>query len=144
VSWGLVEVMGHARYAGVLYEVSFAGVPLLRVEMPEVVVDRVERDWANQERDVRETFPAAAVELGGGSIFRLTRGLDEARVRKLVPHCSRPEGAESTRVEGPWRPRADLPALPGPVEEADEVSDPDGLVNRQDEGADDLDDSVEF
>jgi hypothetical protein len=34
--WAIVEVMGHARYAGRVSEYSELGVPLVRVEVPAV------------------------------------------------------------------------------------------------------------
>lgn len=53
--WAIVEVMGHAHYAGRVSEYSDLGVPLIRVEVPGV----------NGE-------PAFEKLLGASSIFRIT------------------------------------------------------------------------
>jgi hypothetical protein len=47
--WGVVEVMGHKKFAGHITEQVIAGSALVRVDVPEVVVvdyNRVERSFA--------------------------------------------------------------------------------------------------
>lgn len=53
--WAIVEVMGHARYAGRVSEYIALGVPLVRVEVPAV-----------------DGQPAFEKLLGASAIFRIT------------------------------------------------------------------------
>jgi len=59
--WAIVEVMGHARYAGRVSEHTGLGVPLVRVEIPAV----------NEQ-------PAFEKLLGASAIFRITPCTREA------------------------------------------------------------------
>lgn len=59
--WAIVEVMGHARYAGRVSEYTELGVPLVRVEIPET-----------------QASPACEKLLGASSIFRITPCTEEA------------------------------------------------------------------
>lgn len=59
--WAIVEVMGHAKYAGRVSEYAGLGVPLIRVEVPSVN-DR----------------PAFEKLLGASAIFRITPCTEEA------------------------------------------------------------------
>lgn len=59
--WAIVEVMGHSQYAGRVSEYSGLGVPLVRVEVPEV-----------------EGQPAFEKLLGAQAIFRVTPCTEEA------------------------------------------------------------------
>jgi len=59
--WAIVEVMGHAQYAGRVSEYSELGVPLVRVEIPET-----------------DGQPAFEKLLGGSAIFRITPCTEEA------------------------------------------------------------------
>jgi len=61
--WAVVEVMGHARYAGRVSEHSELGVPLVRVEVPGV--------------EGRAPFEKL---LGAAAIFRITPCTKEAAV----------------------------------------------------------------
>lgn len=70
--WGIVEVMGHARYAGRISEYTALGVPLVRVEIP-----------ANAEDQV----PAHERLLGASSIFRITP-TTEAVARSVARQCA--------------------------------------------------------
>jgi len=86
--WGIVEVMGHAQYAGRVSEYSELGVPLVRVEVPEI--------------DDQSAFEKL---LGASAIFRITPCTEEAaraaarslRVRPLsmVALPSMPSGGSS-------------------------------------------------
>jgi len=59
--WAVVEVMGHARYAGMISEHTELGVPLVRVDVPAV-----------------GGRPAYTKLLGASSIFRITPCTREA------------------------------------------------------------------
>jgi len=59
--WAIVEVMGHAKYAGKVSEYTELGVPLVRVEVP-----------ASDGR------PAFEKLLGASAIFRITPCTKEA------------------------------------------------------------------
>jgi len=58
--WAIVEVMGHAQYAGRVSEYTALGVPLVRVEIPETPGP-----------------PAHEKLLGAASIFRITPCTEE-------------------------------------------------------------------
>lgn len=138
--WALVEVMGHAKYAGVLDEVAFAGAMLWRVRIPEVVVDDVERDYMGRRRTRRRTFSACSVEGGGAAIFRVHRPIREEVARALVPECDRPADAAPVYTYGEWaeEPRGVLPG-PSAVEDAQEVPGwDDDMDDRDDNDRDDL------
>lgn len=76
--WAIVEVMGHAQYAGRVSEFTGLGVPLVRVEIPAV-----------------DGVPAHEKLLGAASIFRITPCTEETaravarsfRVRPLALCC---------------------------------------------------------
>jgi hypothetical protein len=71
--WAIVEVMGHAQYAGRVSEYAALGVPLVRVEIPET-----------------STSPACEKLLGAASIFRITP-CDEKVARVAAQQfCVRP------------------------------------------------------
>lgn len=54
-TWGLVEVMGHQRYAGLITEQTVGGAAFVRVDVPAF-----------------EDRPAFTKLLGSGSIFAIT------------------------------------------------------------------------
>ena len=66
--WGIVEVMGHKRYAGHITEQQIAGAALVRVDVPEVTL-------AN--RDVERTIPAYSKLVGVASIYCVTPTTEE-------------------------------------------------------------------
>jgi hypothetical protein len=69
--WAIVEVVGRKQYAGKVREQLVAGHPLLRVDVPEVVVVG------------GETIPAFTKFVGPGSIYMLTP-TDEATARRVA------------------------------------------------------------
>jgi hypothetical protein len=71
--WAIVEVMGHARYAGRVSEYSELGVPLVRVEVPAT-----------------DDQPAFEKLLGGSSIFRITPCTEEVARRAAASFRVRP------------------------------------------------------
>lgn len=54
-NWAILEIMGHERLAGKIFETTVAGVPMLRVEVPAT-----------------EKLPSFVRLLSGASIFSLT------------------------------------------------------------------------
>lgn len=54
-NWAILEIMGHERLAGKIFETTIAGVPMLRVEVPAT-----------------EKLPGFMRLLSGASIFSLT------------------------------------------------------------------------
>ena len=54
-NWAILEIMGHERLAGKIFETNIAGVPMLRVEVPAT-----------------EKLPGFVRLLSGASIFSLT------------------------------------------------------------------------
>jgi|GEM_PF-2738657 len=88
--WGIVEVMGHSKYAGRLSEYTGLGPALLRVEVPAV--------------GERPTFEKL---LGNTAIFAITPCTKEAAVRAAECFAVRPlgmVGLPSSRI-----PRRELP-----------------------------------
>ena len=71
--WAIVEVMGHARYAGRVSEYSELGVPLVRVEVPAL----------NDQ-------PAFEKLLGASAIFRITPCTEEAATLAAKQFAVRP------------------------------------------------------
>lgn len=69
-AWGLVEVMGHTRYAGKITEQSIGGQAFVRVDVPAF-----------------EDRPAFTKLLGGGSIFAITPTTEQI-ARGLAQQCS--------------------------------------------------------
>lgn len=137
MEWAIVEVMGHRRYAGQIEEIAVAGVPMLRVHVPAFVRSHRETEWRapsgdacsswdsdaqRWERTVEEHHTAYTVDLGGASLFAVTRcSEDRAREAARVCHLG-PEAPEETTSE--WRLR-NAPQLAGPVVDAHEIA-PDG------------------
>lgn len=66
--WGIVEVMGHRKYAGHITEQQIAGAALVRVDVPEVVL-------ANHAGE--QTIPAYSKLVGVGSIYCVTPTTEE-------------------------------------------------------------------
>ena len=71
--WAIVEVMGHSKYAGRVSEHTGLGVPLVRVEVPEV-----------------QGQPAFEKLLGGAAIFGVTPCTEEAARAAAEYLCVRP------------------------------------------------------
>lgn len=63
--WGVVEVMGHKKFAGHITEQQIAGSALVRVDVPEVVNAR------------SETVPAYSKLIGVGSVYCITPTTEE-------------------------------------------------------------------
>jgi hypothetical protein len=59
--WGIVEVMGHQRYAGHMTEETIGGASFLRVDVPEI-----------------EGRPAFTKIIGAGAIFAITPTTEDA------------------------------------------------------------------
>lgn len=144
--WAVVEVMGHRVYVGQVEEVTVAGAPMLRVWVPEVEREHTEKDYgdvgftAARCRTVRKRYPAYDVDLGGGSLFAVTR-CSEGVARARIPSAYRPDGFEPSSEYGPWTPATG--ALLGLVEDAEVVLDEDDAPEYDAEyGAYDHDDGV--
>lgn len=86
--WAIVEVMGHAQYAGRVSEYTGFGVPLVRVEIPET-----------------KGQPECEKLLGGSAIFRITPCTEEAARAAAESLCVRP----LSMVALPCREPARLP-----------------------------------
>lgn len=95
--WAIVEVMGHAQYAGRLSEYSELGVPLVRVEIPAT-----------------ENQPAFEKLLGASSIFRITPTTEDVARAAAEQFCVRPLSLVALPSLQPSRP-----ALP-PSDDGDE------------------------
>lgn len=99
--WAIVEVMGHARYAGRVSEYADLGVPLVRVEVPAAGAQ-----------------PAFEKLLGASSIFRITPCTEEAAREAARQFGVRPLALVSLPAARPGR-------LGGPPEyDEDDDGDP--------------------
>ncbi len=118
--WYIIEVFGHQKHAGYVSEVTVAGVQLLLVEQPGHETVSTERDIypSRRTRKVTTRYPDARIELGGAAIFRRV-AVTEEEVRAALRWCTQPRPGEI--IYGEWEDPA--PALPGPVEDAEEVGD---------------------
>ena len=74
-SWGIVEVMGHKKFAGHITEQPIAGSALVRVDVPEVTV---------KGRDYEIVVPAFSKLIGAGSIYCITPTTEEIARRCAV------------------------------------------------------------
>lgn len=85
--WAVVEVMGHAKYAGRVSEYTALGVPLMRVEVPAV----------NDQ-------PAFEKLLGAASIFRITPCTREVAERAAAQFRVEPLALVQLPAAVPTRP----------------------------------------
>lgn len=77
--WAIVELMGHARIAGALSQDLASGLPLIRVDVPQVVT--TEQVWRNGAYvGEPRTIPAHSRSLGAPAIYSIN-WVDEATAR---------------------------------------------------------------
>lgn len=99
--WAIVEVMGHARFAGYVTEQPIAGSSLIRVDVPEIPERKeIRKQWlwdAEKKRDVAvdgeviiQGSPAFTKLFGVGSIYAITPCTEEA-ARKAADHDRSPK-----------------------------------------------------
>lgn len=72
-TWGIVEIMGHSRFAGRVSQDASLGVPLLRVDVPEV-----------------DGAPGFTKLFGSGSIFGVTLCTEAAAREAAARFRARP------------------------------------------------------
>ena len=87
-SWGIVEVMGHSRFAGYISEQALGGASFVRVDVPET--------------DDSQAFTKL---LGAGSIYAITPTTEDTARR----------AARSFRSLPPHFYEAPTPKLPSPT-----------------------------
>lgn len=105
--WGIVEVMGHQRFAGHLTEQTICGVSFLRVDVPAI---------GNR--------PAFSKMIGAGAIFAITPTTEEAA--RAAAYNFRSVAFEEfylTPAVG------ELPAPRPPVHDMDDLDDQDDSEN---------------
>jgi hypothetical protein len=113
--WGIAEVMGHRRFAGHITEQTLAGSALVRVDVPEVVV---QIGWGPPPQF--KTAPAYSKLIGVGSIYCITPTTEDV---------ARRAAAELAKYEGDPIP-VSLPVdrqIPASVVTEAEVDDEDDL-----------------
>lgn len=77
--WAIVELMGHARIAGAVSQDLASGMPLIRVDVPQVV--NTEQVWRNGAFvGEPRTIPAHSRSLGAAAIYSIN-WVDEATAR---------------------------------------------------------------
>lgn len=118
--WAIVEVMGHRRYAGQAEEVTVAGAPMLRVNVPTVERTSTVTEWRSPTGDridswdsratewwtTRTTrYPGYVVDVGGAALFAITR-CPEERARASLAAATYAGPHEPERIDGEWAPRA--------------------------------------
>lgn len=82
-SWGVVEVMGHQRFAGWISEQSIGGASFVRVDVPEVPA-------VAHRGYTQDAIPAYTKLFGGASIYAITPCTEEVARRAVANFCSRP------------------------------------------------------
>ena len=80
--WGLIELMGHRNHYGLISEVSIAGVPMLRVEVP--FEEKRSHVALAGEPDAFELEEFKEVHHYSPSSLYGIHELDEATVRKAI------------------------------------------------------------
>ena len=102
--WGIVEIMGHSRFAGRISQSQQFGVPLIRIEIPET-----------------KNAPAFEKHFGAASIFAVTPCTEAAARLAAEQFRERP----TVLVDLTARPA--LPALRREEWDEDEDADDDDL-----------------
>lgn len=105
-TWAIVELMGHQVIAGQVTEVTVAGAPMLRVDVPEIAG----ADGAEQRLAFTKFFAP-------GALYGLTP-TDEASARHAVEHLR-------ARPISPYTIPERVRALPAPLFDV-AAGDPDG------------------
>jgi hypothetical protein len=81
--WGVVEVMGHKKFAGHITEQVIAGSALVRVDVPEVV--------ALDNNRVERTYAPFTKLIGVGSVYAITPTTEEI-ARRMAVEIARYDG----------------------------------------------------
>ena len=68
--WAIVEVMGHAKFAGRVTEQSIGGCNFVRIDVPEIPAET--EGCGVERRTLRTGSPAFTKLLGQSSIFSIT------------------------------------------------------------------------
>lgn len=118
-----VEVMGHQSHIGFVETQAFGGTVLFRVDRPEIPEEEetlTSSDWVGSQRAAagsvvkRAAIPAATVLVGAGSIYRIVPCDEATALRAIREDGNRP----LLLVKA-----ADVPMLPAPVDDLDELDD---------------------
>lgn len=120
--WGVVEVFGHQRHAGILREVERYGAKMCEIETPAWERTRRSYQWrdgAEWEREIVERHGAVTFRLGGAAIFREVE-CSEDEARAVLPQTVYGPDATIEVIEGEWQ-RTIRGELTGPVEDAEEI-----------------------
>ena len=110
--WGIVEIMGHNRFAGMISERSVFGTVMCQVDVPEMpeYVDEYER--------TRPSQPGYTKLFGGSSIYAITP-TDEATAKAAARRNSAVLNVYIPELN-PMPPRR-LAILSGDEEEGDDL-----------------------
>lgn len=95
-SWGILEIMGHSRFAGLISEQTIGGVHFVRIDVPEVPPD--------QHRHGRPGFTKFFTQ---SAIFSLTPTAEEIARRAAAEFRTRP----ITMFDVPTEPRLTAAAV---------------------------------
>jgi hypothetical protein len=96
--WGVVEVMGHKKFAGHITEQVIAGSALVRIDVPETKVV----DYNHVER----TFASYTKLIGVGSVYAITPTTEEI-ARAMATQIANYDGDPLPALRGarPVQPR---------------------------------------
>lgn len=117
-TWAILEIMGHTKFAGFVRSVSIGMGAMIRIDVPEIPEEEVERERWNYEtgkaekyKQKHEKMPGFTKFFGVQSIFALTPCSEEMARTAVKSFRSIP----ITVLQ--------LPALPAPRHENDEDDD---------------------
>ena len=99
--WGVVEVMGHKKFAGHITEQVIAGSALIRIDVPEVAVV----DWRGENE---RTYAAYTKLVGVASVYAITPTTEEI-ARAMAKEIARYDG-DPLPVQIPQERRLASPA----------------------------------
>ena len=97
--WGIVEVMGHRRFAGRVTEQVIGGQSFVRIDVPELA-----------------GRPAFSKLFGGGAIYCITPVAED--VARALAEAAREEPVSVYDLPEEWRSK--LRGLPSPVSHLDD------------------------
>jgi hypothetical protein len=104
--WGIVEVMGHKKYAGHITEETIAGAAFVRVDVPELVL-------ANGEKE--RTLASFTKFVGPGSIYMIHPTTEEI-ARKAAREIGRYDSPLPVQIPV----ERQLPATTAPADDVDD------------------------
>lgn len=102
--WMIVDLLGHARHAGLVTEETWGGAPMLRIEQPGWVEGGAQGDCEGglaRSREVVLRYPPRTIRVPVASVYRATEATEE-EVKAALPGTTWDDAWPVERVEGEW------------------------------------------